>query len=196
MVDRKMQMQDAAMDVVAEKGLDGFTMKQIPARIGVSEPLLYKYFDTKDNLLLQCFLTVNRQIADLFVNVQPPEQQDLSTRFEFVRQQWERYFRFMVANGNRSLFYYAYRDSTYLQKVLMKNNPEVAQDMQSFMTMIRSVAEGQLNTRVPTDYIWLYLLESTGNFVKYIIRNQMPMDEVDVDSIWQLISGGLRGLVK
>lgn len=183
------------MDIVAEKGLDGFSMKQVTDRLGLSEALLYKYFSTKENLLYQCFMSVNKQIAGLFVGMELP-QGDIAAVGEFVHRQWEQYFRFMVNNGSRSLFYYAYRESTYLQKVLMCNNAEVAQDMQPFMQIMKGIAgEVGLKAEVSTDYIWLYLLEGTGNFVKYIIRNNMRLEDVDIDGIWKLLSGGLMGLL-
>lgn len=183
------------MDIVAEKGLDGFSMKQVTDRLGLSEALLYKYFSTKENLLYQCFMSVNKQIAGLFVGMELP-QGDIAAVGEFVHRQWEQYFRFMVNNGSRSLFYYAYRESTYLQKVLMCNNAEVAQDMQPFMQIMKGIAgEVGLKAEVSTDYIWLYLLEGTGNFVKYIIRNNMKLEDVDIDGIWKLLSGGLMGLL-
>lgn len=196
MRERELQMLEATMDIVAEKGLEGFSMKQVSNRIGVSEALLYKYFDTKDNLLYQCFLLVNREIAGLFVGVKTPAAWNIPGRIRFVHQQWERYFRFMVGNGSRSLFYYAYRDSAYLQSILMKNNADVAHDMQPFMQLTHGVVDGKLRSGIPTDYMWLFLLESTGAFVKNAIRDNLPMEEIDVDSIWLLVSSGLKGLLK
>lgn len=196
MTETEFALLQAAMDTVAEKGLEGFSMKQVTNRVGLSEALLYKYFDSKENLLLQCYLSVNQQIAELFADVQLPPQWNLLAQYNLVHQQWERYFRFMVENGNRSLFYYAYRDSGNLQKVLMRNNIQAAQDMASFMMLTRGLTNGKLCSGIPEDYIWMFLLESTGAYVKYAIRNQIPIEQIDTDSIWLLISGGLKGLLK
>lgn len=188
---------ETTIDIVAEKGLDGFSMKQVTNRVGKAEALLYKYYGTKDNLLMQCFLSINRQIAQLFNGVYLPENyssKDLPTLFH---NQWERYFWFMVDNGNRSLFYYAYRESTYLKRVLMSNNPTVANDMNAFMTLVGNMLkETKLSSEIPTDYIWLYLLEGTGTFVKQAIRGGMSHEEIDVESIWKLLSGGLMAVVR
>lgn len=187
----------ATMDIVAEKGLDGFSMKQVTNRVGVSEALLYKYFDTKDNLLLQCFMSVNRQISALFKAVKVPKTDDLSELAEFLHALWKKYFCFMVENGNRSLFYYAYRESTYLQKVLMSTNKEVADDMAPFMSIATElIAKFKPNAKVPIDYLWVFLIEGTGGFVKQALSHQYSIKELDVDSIWLLMAGGLRGLVK
>lgn len=195
MTETELTLLQAAMDTVAEKGLDGFSMKQVTNRVGLSEALLYKYFVSKENLLLECFLSVNQQIAGLFANVQLPPQENLHVQYQFVYCQWVRYFRFMVENGSRSLFYYAYRDSSNLQNVLIRNNVRVAEEMEPFVMLTKGLRNDQLSISVPEDYIWLFLLESTGAYVKYAIRNQIPMDQIDIDSIWRLISGGLIGLL-
>ena len=41
---------DAALAVFAEEGFDRGTMRQIAARVGVSEPALYRHFASKDEL--------------------------------------------------------------------------------------------------------------------------------------------------
>lgn len=197
MSDKKAALLEATIDIVAEKGLDGFSMKQVTSRVGVSEALLYRHFDTKDNLLMQCFMSVNQQISALFRDVKVPKTEELSELAGFLHTLWEKYFCFMVENGNRSLFYYAYRESTYLQKVLMSTNKEVADDMAPFMEIASElIAKFKPNAKIPMDYIWVYLIEGTGGFVKQALSHQYSVKDLDVDSIWLLMAGGLRGLVR
>lgn len=49
-------LMNAAMDIIAEVGLDGFSMKQVTNRVGVTTAVVYQYFGTKEALLYQCFL--------------------------------------------------------------------------------------------------------------------------------------------
>lgn len=183
------------MDIVAEKGLDGFSMKRVTNRVGVAESLIYKYFETKENLLKQCFMYVNGRIADLFSDVRMPSINSPEDIEQFLRGQWERYFYFMVDNGKHSMFYYIYRESNYLQDILMRNNAQVAKDMEKFMELTNGLlAQININRNVPMDYIWLYILEGTGMFVKQVIRQDLKREEIDIDSIWLLMYGGLKGL--
>jgi len=55
----------AAVDYFAEVGLDGNT-RELAQRIGITQPLLYKYFPSKDDLVEAVF-------NDLFVNRWRPE---------------------------------------------------------------------------------------------------------------------------
>jgi TetR/AcrR family transcriptional regulator, cholesterol catabolism regulator len=48
---RREQLLDAALKVFAEKGTDGASVKDIAAAAGVTQGLLYHYFESKDALL-------------------------------------------------------------------------------------------------------------------------------------------------
>ena len=48
---RKYDLIDATMRVVAENGLPAFSMKKVTNLAGVSEALIYKHFETKEKLL-------------------------------------------------------------------------------------------------------------------------------------------------
>ncbi len=56
---RRAKILDAALAVFAEKGYDGGTMRDIAARVGVTEPALYRHFASKEDL----FLTLMRGVA-------------------------------------------------------------------------------------------------------------------------------------
>lgn len=49
---RERQMLDVAVQVFAERGFVATSMDEIAARVGVSKPMLYEYFDSKEGLLL------------------------------------------------------------------------------------------------------------------------------------------------
>lgn len=49
---RKAQILDAALDVFAEKGYEGGSMREIASRVGVTEPALYRHFSGKEALFL------------------------------------------------------------------------------------------------------------------------------------------------
>lgn len=49
---RKGEILEAALGVFAERGYDGGSMREIAARVGVSEPALYRHFPGKEALFL------------------------------------------------------------------------------------------------------------------------------------------------
>lgn len=51
---RETQFLDIAADQIARTGYAGLSMKDVVAQAGVSKPLVYAYFDTKDGLYIAC----------------------------------------------------------------------------------------------------------------------------------------------
>ncbi|MGW5412538.1 TetR/AcrR family transcriptional regulator [Actinomadura geliboluensis] len=60
--EREQQMLDVAEQVFGERGYQGTSMDEIADRCGVSKPMLYEYFGSKDGLLVAC---VSRSKAEL-----------------------------------------------------------------------------------------------------------------------------------
>jgi AcrR family transcriptional regulator len=60
--DRERQMLDVAEEVFAEQGYSAVTMDEIAVRVGLSKPMLYEYFGSKEGLLLA---TIARARAEL-----------------------------------------------------------------------------------------------------------------------------------
>src|SRR5690606_42132103 len=52
--ERERQMIEVAESVFAERGYAAASMDEIAERVGVSKPMLYEYFQSKEGLLLAC----------------------------------------------------------------------------------------------------------------------------------------------
>ncbi|MDD4614772.1 MAG: TetR/AcrR family transcriptional regulator [Caldisericia bacterium] len=48
---RKKQIRTAAIDLIAEKGIQNVTMKNLSRLIGISEPAIYRYYNSKYDIL-------------------------------------------------------------------------------------------------------------------------------------------------
>lgn len=62
--DRERQMLAVAEEVFAEKGYAGAAMDEIADRVGVSKPMLYEYFGSKDGLFSACVSRVRTELLD------------------------------------------------------------------------------------------------------------------------------------
>ncbi len=51
--DRRNQLLDCAQDIIVSRGLSSLTMEGLAAAAGVSNPLIYKYFDTRKQILAE-----------------------------------------------------------------------------------------------------------------------------------------------
>ncbi len=194
---RREEFLDVTMKIVAEKGLDGFSVKQVTDAMNVSEALIYKYFSTKNLLLLSCYQEMHRSIGGIFKGMIPSLSDIESDPIGYVRSLWFKYFRFLLDNGYRTIFYFDYRDSTYMRDwgESDDNNAKLIY-FSDFGHIIYAIDNryGFLK-RVSYDHLWTFVLDTTGVFAKRIIRGELPDSEESLESTWKLISGGIAGVL-
>ena len=65
--ERRNQLLDTARTVVLERGLSSLTMEMLATEAGVSNPLIYKYFDTRLELLQALLARTLDEFGDLVV---------------------------------------------------------------------------------------------------------------------------------
>lgn len=197
MNDTKRMIMDVTIDIVAEKGLEGFSINQITKKLGIAQGTIYFHFSSKEELLYECFVLVNREIASIFKKYEFITELSDENIFPFIHKVWIDYFNLMLSNGNKSLFYYAYRESDNLDRVLMRNNQSIAKEMESFNEIIGKIFNTSNSlSNIPLDYLWVYLIDGTGAFVKHILKGHSSKDNVDAEKIWSLIFGGIIGHFK
>ncbi|MEU4802899.1 TetR/AcrR family transcriptional regulator [Actinosynnema sp. NPDC023587] len=94
---RKAQMLDVAERVFAERGYLAASMDEIAELVGVSKPMLYEYFGSKEGLLIGC---VHRARTELLERTRQAIA-GASSAEEMLRQGLTAFFEF-IAEHNRS----------------------------------------------------------------------------------------------
>lgn len=61
---REREILEAADEVFGERGYQGTSMDEVAARAGVSKPLVYQYYGSKDGLFLACLSRLRAQLLD------------------------------------------------------------------------------------------------------------------------------------
>ncbi|MEM7243737.1 MAG: TetR/AcrR family transcriptional regulator [Acidobacteriota bacterium] len=64
-------LHDAAIDLIAERGYEQATMRDIATRAGVSPGLLYKYFPGKQAVVLELYDTLSQRYAEASLKMRP-----------------------------------------------------------------------------------------------------------------------------
>src|SRR3954471_16258736 len=92
--ERERQMLDVAEEVFAEQGYAVVSMEEIAVRVGVSKPMLYEYFGSKEGLPLA---TIGRARTELFETTASAIQA-AETAEDKLRSGYLAYFRFNEAH--------------------------------------------------------------------------------------------------
>lgn len=185
------------MKIVAESGLDNFSMKKVTDRIGVSEALIYKYFPSKEVLLYTCFESMHKRIAALYNGVKIPAISTAEDVYNFFRALWITYFTFLVDNGYKTVYYFDYRDSPHIRNITERDDEAKQTYFKDFSLLMHAFATRfKLKQEVNSPFLWTYILDTSGVFAKRVIRGELPSDAAAFEQIWQLLSGGILGLIQ
>ncbi len=197
---KKEELMDASMRIIARKGMASFSMKQVTDYVGVSEALIYRHFGTKELFLYTCYEQVDRQIAAIFhsIAVQTPKTDEEA--YAIVHFLWMRYFSFLVQNDYRTVFYFEYRYSGdfRLNKDFKKKREESKQTyFSNFGKIIKAFDEKyHFGEKVTTDLLWTYILDTTGIFARRIIQGEFSNTPENYEIIFGLVSKGIMGLLE
>lgn len=194
--DRKSEILDASMKMVCEHGLLSFTTKKVASYMGISESLIYKYFVSKDKLLYSCFEVVHKKVAALMEQViNTPTNAEIS-EVEFIKQMWYSYFNLLIEEDYRTIFYFSYRDSKYINTVLEHDSEVVNSYFSEFAGIVDMFdSKYDIFKRVDSHFVWTYILDTTLMFAKRTIVGDLPGSSKNTDDIWMLIFGGICGIL-
>lgn len=69
--ERQAQIIEVAMKLIADKGIQGFTIKNLAKEIGISEPAIYRHFKSKTDILINIlnnFKEMSEMMSNMLVN--------------------------------------------------------------------------------------------------------------------------------
>lgn len=99
-------MLDAATHVFATRGFHSASMDEIASAVGITKPLVYSYFGSKEGLLAACVARVNEELRDEFTRtleaVKDPELRmwtGIRTLFNWIDGNREGWRLFMQATA-------------------------------------------------------------------------------------------------
>jgi len=179
----------AAMKGVRLYGLEGVRIQNIAELAGLTSGALYRHFDSKDTLMWECFLMIDRQVVALFDHLELNAQAICTNPTEAIKTLWLPYFRFWTSHPDETVFYHRFRDSASFPKYVK------AQDQSYFEPFIALAGEFRkafpgLN-RLNPDILWLHLLTGTVMYAKNVVEGILPNTEATEDAVYRLLTAGI-----
>lgn len=182
------------MKAVRQYGLEGMRIQNVSDLAEISPGALYRYFDSKEQLIVECFIYVDRQVAEIFEHLKLNPLTMLSNPLEAVKSLWQPYFRFWVAHPDETVFYHRFRDSAFFPKYDKSRDVTY---FNAFIGMVRLFKKLFPNlNQMNQDLLWLHVLTSTVMYAKYVVEGTLPDNQETEDTIFQLLTTGLYGYLK
>ncbi len=192
--DTKTRIILAAIKAVRQYGLEGVRIQNVSELAGVSTGAIYRHFDGKEQLLVECFTYVDKQVAAIFEHLKFNPLSMLTDPMGAVKRLWLPYFRFWTSHPDETVFYHRFRDSAFFPIY------DKSRDITYFKTFIGMVHAfkrvfPRLN-RINQDLLWLHVLTSTVMYAKYVVEGALPNDKETEDTVFRLLTTGLSGYLK
>lgn len=64
--ERQLEIIDTALEIISEEGIQRLTIKNISKKIGISEPAIYRHFDSKINILMSVLDMLKNDSSKIF----------------------------------------------------------------------------------------------------------------------------------
>ncbi len=179
----------AAMKGVRLYGLEGVRIQNIAELAGLTSGALYRHFDSKDMLMWECFIMIDRQVSALFDHLEIDTQAMLTNPTETINSLWLPYFRFWTSHPDETVFYHRFRDSASFPKCAKTRDVSHLEHFIALVGDFRKAFPG-LN-RLNPDILWLHLLNGTVMYAKNVVEGILPNTEATEEAVYQLLTAGI-----
>lgn len=184
----------AAMKAVRQYGLEGVRIQNVSELAGISPGAIYRHFDGKEQLLVECFTYVDKQAAAIFEHLKFDPLVMLTNPMEAVKGLWLPYFRFWTSHPDETVFYHRFRDSAFFPKYDKKRDVTY---FKTFIGMVQAFKKVFPSLdRMNQDLLWLHVLTSTVLYAKYVVEGILPNNQETEDTVFQLLTTGLSGYLQ
>lgn len=192
--DTKTRIIFAAIKAVRQYGLEGVRIQNVSELAGISSGAIYRHFESKEQLLVECFTYVDKQAAAIFEHLKFNPLFMLTDPMGAVKGLWLPYFRFWTSHPDETVFYHRFRDSTFFPQY------DKSRDVAYFDTFIGMVHAFKKVfpslDRINQDLLWLHVLTSTVMYAKYVAEGVLPNNQGTEETVFQLLSTGLSGYLR
>ena len=177
--ERRRQIADAALKVIAERGLGRFTTQAIAAEIGVTDATLFRHFASKEDIVLAALDRVEERLFEGF----PPEDPDPLVRLE-------RFFRFRASlvGANPVIARLAFSE-----ELPHAAGPRGAQQVESWKQrsldfivscMDEAAAQGRIPRGLPVREVGVMVL---GTLIALVRFGELAAGPAAADRAWSVI---------
>ena len=185
-------IKDTTMKLIAKNGLASFSMRQITDECGINESLMYRYFETRENLLKKCYEELHHKIIAVHKEVDIEKLQNGEIIEAFYKMYIEM-IDLLISEDYRTLFYYEYCE--YLNIKTEHDVFEKNTVLKDIMNELKVVVPSTITDEEGRILIY-YLIDMTSCFAKRIIRKNLPNNDETKEYIWRILQAGITNLMK
>jgi AcrR family transcriptional regulator len=213
-LDRRVQktrklLQDALIELVAEKGYESVSIREILEKANVGRSTFYAHFQDKDQLLHsildrldELFEHHKKQILDAAKNVGNSDNTDLTlglsptlSLFQFVEQN-NRFFKAMLGNRGYGIFAKPVYDYVFTHVHSIFTEPVHADALAHLHEPFKMLRSGEKYGSLESEIAAHYFVSALMGILVWWVEKDMPCTAEEIDRLFrQLAMPGFRHVV-
>jgi len=159
---KQQSIREKALEMIVQKGLDGFSMQKLAKAAGVSPATFYIYYKDKEDLIMQLWLEeTKRMTEETLKNFDPT----MSFR-EGLKVQWINRARYCMKNPEKMGFLEQLRHSALWGKSFKLVGDDFKKVMSQF---VANAIKNKELVKVPVEVYWSIAFAPLYNLVKFHI---------------------------
>jgi AcrR family transcriptional regulator len=177
--DKKDKITEAAIQLINEYGLAETSMSKIAQKAGVAPGTLYTYFDNKEDMLKELFLTVKKDMQQKIlceINISSP------TESEF-KKILKNFIHFFSNNKENSLFIEQFMNSPLILKLVGDEAKMIGRSLTEFFENGKSIG---VFKQIDVDLMFIYAISPLTQIAKKYFNGEFEFTETNIDLIVQM----------
>jgi len=189
LTERQQEILGHAIDLISEKGIQGFTMKNLSKRLGISEPAIYRHYDNKIDILVSLLDYFTNSTSGIF-NDQKMSHLNAVERLKIIFNK-----HFETLERTPALVAVIFSEEIFRNKAILSNKVKLI--MERNAAAIEAIIDegkqkGELDTAIDTQQLTTIFMGSLRLLVK---RWQMCNFDFNLKQEGDALFGTLNQLV-
>jgi len=161
--ERQIEITEVALDLINEKGIQGLTIKNLAKKIGITEPAIYRHYDSKTDILIAILDSFSNNTKNIFKN----ELNDNCTAIEKIEHLFTKHFAAFSANP--SLVAVIFSEEIFRNEpVLVDKITELIGNNDKMLCTIlaKGQSDGEVRTDISAQHLSTIVMGALRLFVK------------------------------
>lgn len=173
------QILDAATKLFIEYGFHATPTSKIAKEADVSNGTLFHYFNTKEELISELYLSIKRDLK-VFLIEGFNEQKTTKQKIKYV---WLNWVRWGISNKYRFMFLEQFYNSPYIKSV---SKDEASKSFKFMMDMLKEGIEEETLIDIDPELMLMLMYASVNSVVRYSCTSSKISDDHDLEVVFKM----------
>ena len=176
------------LHLIASGGMTNFSYPKLTEATGISAPTVYEHYKNKEDLLVTCYLTIDREIGELLAAVlsnAPPHRNEPEAIADYCWLLWSAYWQYLMAVPDRTLFCWAFYNSPYYTEKIRQRRERNYPEFSNFVAY--HDRKFHVSERYDLMVLMTNLIDGTIAAAIKVIRNEYDNSALTIRTIYQMI---------